>query len=120
MLDMVKKSIYPATIAYQNDLLKVAVAKQSLGSGLSTALEDRLLGEISGLTSSLIKEVDLLDQAIFNAEDVTDVTQKANFYHSSVFEEMQTLRIVVDELENVVGKTYWPFPSYDAMLFSVR
>jgi glutamine synthetase len=32
---------------------------------------------------------------------------------------MQLLRSVVDELETLVGKKYWPFPTYGELLFSV-
>jgi glutamine synthetase type III len=32
---------------------------------------------------------------------------------------MQTLRATVDELETIVGETYWLVPSYAQLLFNV-
>ena len=32
---------------------------------------------------------------------------------------MQEMRAVADELETLLGKEYWPFPSYSDLLFRV-
>jgi glutamine synthetase len=32
---------------------------------------------------------------------------------------MSELRLVVDELETLVAKKYWPFPAYGQILYSV-
>ena len=32
---------------------------------------------------------------------------------------MKRLRTLDDELETLTGKTYWPYPTYSQMLFSV-
>ena len=32
---------------------------------------------------------------------------------------MNDVRAVADELETVVGKEYWPFPTYADLLFNV-
>jgi glutamine synthetase len=32
---------------------------------------------------------------------------------------MQKLRIIADDLETMVGKDFWPFPTYDDLLFNV-
>ena len=34
--------------------------------------------------------------------------------------KMDELRAVCDEAETATGKAYWPFPTYDELLFSVR
>ena len=40
-------------------------------------------------------------------------------YCDEVFVAMQSLRAVADELETIVGEEYWPFPTYDELLFNV-
>jgi len=32
---------------------------------------------------------------------------------------MNEVRAIADELETIVGKGYWPFPTYTDLLFSV-
>ena len=41
-------------------------------------------------------------------------------FKNDVFENMQTLREYADELETIVDKKYWPYPSYGEILFSVQ
>ena len=33
---------------------------------------------------------------------------------------MTALRTIVDEVETIVAKPYWPFPTYAEILYSVR
>ena len=37
-----------------------------------------------------------------------------------VLSEMCGLRVACDEAETLTAKSYWPFPSYADILFSVR
>ena len=37
-----------------------------------------------------------------------------------IFEDMGKLREVVDELETLVPKEIWPYPTYGEILYSVR
>ena len=48
-----------------------------------------------------------------------DVKAQADYYKDTVIDLMQTLRTPADELETLTGKTYWPYPTYSQMLFSV-
>ena len=41
------------------------------------------------------------------------------YYHDVVFNAMSRVREVVDQLEQLVDKSYWPFPNYTDLLFSV-
>ncbi len=36
----------------------------------------------------------------------------ANYYHDVVLPAMEAVRIPADKLEMLVGKKYWPFPTY--------
>ena len=39
--------------------------------------------------------------------------------HRQAVEAMGQLRAVADELETMVGKDYWPFPTYSDLLFRI-
>ena len=66
------------------------------------------------------KRIDCLDRALLEAQDIEDVTEIARFYRDSVFVKMNELRAVVDELETIVPRSYWEYPSYGEILYSVH
>ena len=37
-----------------------------------------------------------------------------------IFAKMNDIRVVVDEMENKTRSTAWPYPTYGAILFSVK
>jgi len=43
----------------------------------------------------------------------------ARAYRDDVIPDMQSLRAVADELETIVGEEYWPYPTYDELLFNI-
>ena len=45
--------------------------------------------------------------------------EQAFFYHDRVVTAMTTLRKPADELEKLVDKDYWPFPTYADLMFEV-
>ena len=44
----------------------------------------------------------------------------ADYTRRRVFGSMAELRLVVDELETLVSKKHWPFPTYGELLFGVN
>ena len=119
MIDMVKKEIIPAIIKYSNDLSKSIYYKKDLGIDISSSLEKSVLTKISSLSSSLMNKITALEEAVLNTKDMSTPYETANYYHNFVFLAMQTLRGNVDELETLISKEYWPYPSYGQMLFSI-
>ena len=41
------------------------------------------------------------------------------YYHDTIFARMNAVRELVDQLEQLVDKDYWPYPNYTDLLFSV-
>ena len=41
------------------------------------------------------------------------------FIRDEIIPTMNSVRAAADELETIVGEDYWPFPTYDALLFNV-
>ena len=74
---------------------------------------------VSKLTECLMDKIDLLDQKIIGAKETQSALQSAQYYREKVFAAMQQLRASADELETVVGKSYWPFPTYSDLLFHI-
>jgi len=118
MVDMVKKEIIPACISYQNELLQLLRGKKSCGD-YDCCLEQHYLERISKLSACLLKNLDALENAVLKTKDESDALTQAGFYRDHVLGAMSELRLVVDELETIVPKKYWPLPTYSEMLYSV-
>ena len=119
MLEMVKKEIIPAICNYSKDLTEGALAKKNLSSDIDVSLETSLISKISSLSACLSKKTAELDKVLLDAKDIEDSEELAKFYHDTVLSQMNEVRAIADELETIVGKGYWPFPTYTDLLFSV-
>jgi glutamine synthetase len=123
MADMVKAEIIPACIDYQNDLAKLLKNKKVCG-GFDNSLEEHLLGKVSNLSASMLNKLTVLENAIsesaaFGFNESKAILARANFYRDKIFSAMSELRLIVDELETIAARKYWPFPTYAQMLYSV-
>jgi len=119
MTDLVKKDIIPACISYQNELVQLLNGKKACG-GYNIGLEEHLLGKISKLSDCMLEKLDSLENALLGTKGESDVLTLAKFYREQVFRAMSELRLIVDELETLVAKKYWPLPAYAEMLYSVN
>jgi len=119
MLDMVKRGVIPAGIAYAKEIADTINSKKSISSDLSCVLEEHLLSTISNLLECIYHKTESLDNCILEAHNQEDTLLQTKYYRETVFLNMQSLRGAVDELETLVGKKYWPYPTYGELLYSV-
>ncbi len=119
MLEMAKKSIIPAVCSYSKSLTETALNKKSLCSDIDCSVELNIIKKISSLDACLLKKLDELDSSLLESKNYTEVKENAEFYKDTVKVKMQEVRAIADELETIVGKEYWPFPSYADLLFSI-
>lgn len=119
MADMTKKEIIPACVSYQKELSEVLQGKKLLGD-YDCSLEDVLLNKIAKLSGSMMKKLEALETALIDSKQVCGSLETASFYRDKIFQAMSELRFTVDELETLVAKKYWPFPTYAEMLYSVH
>ena len=119
MLEMIKKDIIPAVCNYSKDLTESALAKKDLSSDIDISLETNLVSKISSLSSCLAKKTADLEKVLLGAKDCDDSEKLAKYYHDTVLSQMNEVHAIADELETLVGKGYWPFPTYTDLLFSV-
>lgn len=119
MLEMAKKSIIPAVCSYSNSLTETALNKKSLCSDIDCSVELNIIKKISSLNACLLKKLDELDSSLLESKNYIEVKENAEFYKNTVKVKMQEVRAIADELETIIGKEYWPFPSYADLLFSI-
>ena len=116
MSDMVREEILPACIGYEKDLADAVKMKKE--PGVSGGMEAGLLGRISALIEELYNQCSVLDKAVADAPK-GDSRETVNYYHDVILAAMDKVRTAADQLETLVGKKYWPFPTYSDILFYV-
>jgi len=119
MTDMVRGGIIPACVGYQNELAQLLANKKICGGEYDHSLESHLLGRISGLSSGLLEKLTALEDALPESGEERDLPGQARFYRDRVFAAMTELRGIVDELETLVARKHWPYPTYAQILNSV-
>ena len=120
IIDIVKKEIIPSTITYEKELAKLALAKKQLGIDISSDVEYKLLDTLSRLASSLFRKLDELETSIIEVKAISNAEEQALYYKEEIFVKMTDLRCTVDELETLVAKKYWSYPTYAEILYSVK
>ncbi len=119
LCDMVKKGIIPAVIDYQNEIALLLERKKSC-KNLTVSMEESLLSKISNLSAELYKRLETLENSMLETRESRSTEETAKFYREKIFNNMCELRIVIDELETMVGKKYWIYPTYAEILYSVN
>lgn len=119
MLEMAKQDILPAVSAYVKELTDTALAKKSLSASIPTSVEEELVTTLSNDLVSFAEKIKALEEIVVKGNDIEDAQEKANYYHDVVFAAMNELRAVSDEMETITSSEYWPYPTYDKLLFGV-
>ena len=60
-----------------------------------------------------------LESVIRDRPEGEDPLISARYMHDVVLPVMSDLRKSADQLETLTDKNYWPFPTYDRLLFSI-
>ncbi len=118
MLHIASKEIIPAVVDYVTDVCQAAALKKSVNPNMKCVCEEGLISEISEKQDELFVAVNELKKVLSNVPD-DDALVTATYYKEVVIPAMADVRKPADELELLVGREYWPFPTYGDLLFSV-
>ena len=116
-LEMAKQEILPACLAYQTDLAKSLKDKKELG--VASPNELKLFSTINEKTEELIGAIESMQSAVDAAPEGVEELEIAAYCKDKILPAMAAVRKPADELELLVGKKYWPFPTYTDLLYSV-
>ena len=116
MLDIVKKEIIPAIIAYSGAVAQAADHKRAFLSDVPLAVEERLVRALSDRLTAIGKKTDALEKALRGLDSGADPLAQARHCRDKIFAAMQSLREDVDAAETMVDAKAWPFPGYGEML----
>ena len=119
MIEMSRRDILPASVKYSKLMSESAAVKKTLGLDVMQCAEMLTVKKLDALTNELYVMTEKLEKALESTNAVTDSLSRAESFRDDVICVMNDLREVADKLETVVGKGYWPFPTYEDLLFSV-
>ena len=120
MIDMARKEILPAVEAYAHDLAETLISKTAAVPGLSGRYEKNLIAKLSELADEIDSAITALETEAIRYKTITDVTEAAFMIRDVILQRMAELRVVCDEAETLTAEKYWPFPTYEKLLFGVR
>ncbi|MBP5209825.1 MAG: glutamine synthetase type III, partial [Clostridia bacterium] len=120
MADMAKTLILPAVRRYAADVAAQATMKRGFDPSLSCAHEAALVGRLSDLSDAVAGQTQALEDALLSLHGADGIVAEAERIRDTVLPRMSELRIACDEAETLTAKSYWPFPTYGDILFSVR
>ena len=119
MLEMAQKEILPAVSAYTKELADTVLAKKAVSAAVNCEAETGLVEKLSEGAASLCRTMQALGEALEGVKAHTDMADCAMYYKDAVLSAMEQLRAAADELETLTAASYWPFPTYGELLYSV-
>ena len=93
--------------------------KKDVFPELECSYEKDIIGRLSGITDCIAKKCDELEKAVMKLSDASDILEESCLIRDSVLPKMAELRVPCDTAELLTAKSYWPFPTYGDILFSV-
>ena len=120
MLCMLNRNIIPSVIEYAGELAKNINEIRQTSLAVDISVPTAQLKEVASLLASLKKSSHSLGKAVAAAQKANDEYTRAHAYRDKVLPLMDDARKSVDSLEWMVDKKYWPFPTYNRMLYNVE
>ena len=117
MIDMASKEIIPAVIKYSKSLADSVLAVKEAGADAEVQTE--LLKEVSAKLTEMKTALAKLEEVEAKAAAMENAKNQAFYYKDVVKAAMDALRKPADELEMIVDKKVWPFPTYADLMFEV-
>ena len=120
MLDMTRKEILPAVAGYTKELTETLAAKRAILPSLPAKYETGTITKLSSLLDQIDAAADDLEKTTLQIKAIDSVTESAFQIRDAMLPRMAALRVVCDEAEPLTAERFWPFPTYDKLLFGVR
>ncbi len=119
LLQMIRRDIIPAISSYTESLCGCIIKKRKTDNTIDCLVEETLAKRLSLQNTRLFELADSLDKAVTEAKSIENVDTAALFYHDKVLSLMKDIREISDKCEQEVKREYWPYPTYDDLLFKI-
>jgi len=118
--EMVKKDIIPAISGYSGFIAENVKTKLEVVKDLDCEFEISLLKKLSTLINDLDKKLKEIEGSILKFKQMQDNFDSCLYLSKTIIPLENELRLICDEAETLVSSNYWPYPDYEALLFSVK
>ena len=118
MLEMVHKDIIPAAFKYLNVLADTEFKMQRVCTMCNAGL--KLMEQLNTLVNDLSNHADSLAAKHEETRHIEDLMKRAHAYAKIVIPAMEEVRSIADQIENLLGDEYKPYPNYEDLLYSVQ
>ena len=119
-IDIARREITPAVIGYQSYLLSEYSIKKASGKALPCSLEEKLIDKLALLSEKFSNALDKLCVDIEKYNGAWSNIKKAKYCKDVLLKDMAKLREYADEMELNIGKSFYAFPTYEDILYSVK
>ena len=117
-IDIVNKNILPSALKFAN-LLADHIEKNSKYGKAFIKEQEELLKDVLSNVTALRKETKSLEKEIARVSNEEDLPKQTDLAKEKLVSGLEALRIPCDNLEKVIGKEYWDFPTYTDLLFKL-
>ena len=117
---MVYSHVIPASIAYQNQLIKNVLGLKDIYGAAHKKLtegQSNIIEQIAEHIVALKKKTDAMTEARKKANKLTDSYKKAAAYAENIKPYFDEIRHHSDKLEQLVDDQLWPLTKYRELLF---
>lgn len=116
MIEMAKGMMVPSASRYVHELIGTIKGQKVLGFTSTQLIQHA--SSLSDAIDCTLEEAGKLEIELQKAADLEgDTHAQAIYTFESVVKVMASLRICGDKLEKLTDTSYWPYPTYEDMLF---
>lgn len=119
MKEMLTKDFLPAVSSYAASVSDNALAMKALAPSVPTASAESLVSSLGDAYEKISSALSTLDEEIQEIDKKGSMQKSADYCHKTVLATMDELRAAADEAEAKIPDEELPYPTYDALLFSV-
>lgn len=119
MLMMASRQIRPAVLRYRNEVASSILSVRSVLPDADQSGTEDLLKRLTAETEHLSAAISTLEKTVSTIPETDCVREKAAWAHDELLPKMADLRKAADALEALTDKEFWPFPTYDELLFQI-
>ena len=118
MLEMGRQDIYPAVNGYIAETCSVIAAKRAVSEKFACAADTALAEQLSLMNEALMQALKKLEKDL--REMPAGVGPASQKMAHVIVPDMEAVRTVADGMEQLCSSDYWPYPTYEDLLYSIR
>ena len=118
LIDIVNKNILPSALKFAN-LLADHIEKNSKYGKAFIKEQEELLKDVLSNVTALRKETKSREKEIARVSNEEDLPKQTDLAKEKLVSGLEALRVPCDNLEKIIDKDLWKFPTYTDLLFKL-